>query len=129
LSGQKEPRERWKRVLDAQDAAMGMVLGKIFVKEYFPEAAKKRYVDLVEAIRVVYKDRINQLDWMSDATKAKAQIKLAAMTKKVGYPDKWKDYSALVVGRSSYCENMMNAARWRFNDMISKYGKPVDRTE
>jgi putative endopeptidase len=129
LSGQKEQRPRWKRVLDAEDAAMGMVLGKIFVKEYFPEAAKKRYADLVEAIRVAYKDRINQLDWMSDATKAKAQQKLSGITKKVGYPDKWKDYSALVVGRGSYCENMMNAARWRFNDMIAKFGKPVDRTE
>ena len=129
LSGQKEPRDRWKRVLDSQDAAMGMVLGKIFVKEYFPEAAKKRYKDLVEAIRVAYRDRINQLDWMSDPTKAKAQTKLAAITTKVGYPDKWKDYSALVISRNSYCENMMNAARWRFNDMISKFGKPVDRTE
>jgi putative endopeptidase len=129
LSGQKEPRERWKRVLDAQGAAMGMVLGRIFVQEYFPEAAKKRYADLVEAIRVAYKDRINQLDWMSDETKAQAQAKLASITKKVGYPDKWKDYSALVIARNSYCENMMNAARWRFNDMVSKYGKPVDRTE
>jgi putative endopeptidase len=129
LSGQKQPRERWKRVLDAQDAAMGMVLGKLFVKEYFPEAAKKRYSNLVEGIRVAYRDRINQLDWMSDATKAKAQAKLAAITEKVGYPDKWKDYSALVVSRHSYCENMMNAAKWRFNDMVSKFGKPVDRTE
>jgi len=129
LSGQKEQRPRWKRVLDAQDAAMGMVVGRMFVQAYFPETAKKRYSDLVEAIRAAYHDRIQQLDWMSDATKAKALEKLAAITKKVGYPDKWKDYSALVVGRNSYCENMMNAARWRFNDMLSKFGKPVDRTE
>jgi putative endopeptidase len=66
---------------------------------------------------------------MSPATKARAQQKLAAMTAKVGYPDKWKDYSALIVGRGSYCENMMNAARWRFDDMVAKFGKPVDRTE
>jgi putative endopeptidase len=66
---------------------------------------------------------------MSDETKVKAQTKLAAITRKVGYPDKWKDYSALVIARNSYCENMMNAAKWRFNDMVSKYGKPVDRTE
>jgi putative endopeptidase len=66
---------------------------------------------------------------MSAQTKAKAQLKLAAVTTKVGYPDKWKDYSALVIGRDSYCENMMNAARWRFNDRIGKYGKPVDRAE
>jgi putative endopeptidase len=129
LNGQKEPRLRWKRVLDAEGDAMGMVLGRIFVKEYFPPVAKKRYADMVEAIRTAYRDRINQLDWMSDSTKARALQKLAAVYPKVGYPDKWKDYSALVVGRSSYAENMMNAARWGFNDMISKFGKPVDRTE
>jgi putative endopeptidase len=99
------------------------------VQQYFPEAAKKRYADMVEAIRTAYGARIDKLDWMSAATKAKAHEKLAAVTKKVGYPDKWKDYSALVVSRNSYCENMMNAARWRFNDNVSKFGKPVDRTE
>jgi putative endopeptidase len=129
LRGQKEQRELWKRVLDSEGHAMGMVLGRIFVKEYFPEAAKKRYNDLVEAIRVAYHDRIERLDWMSPETKAKAQVKLAAVTKKVGYPDKWKDYSALIVGRDSYCQNMMNAARWRFDDRLSKLGKPVDRSE
>ena len=129
LSGQQELRARWKRVLDAEDGAMGMVLGRIFVNEYFPEATKKRYADLVDAFRTAYRARIDRLEWMSPATKAKAQQKLAAMTAKVGYPDKWKDYSALVVGRGSYCENMMNAARWRFDDMVAKFGKPVDRAE
>ena len=129
LSGQKEQRERWKRVLDNEGKAMGMVLGKIFVQEYFPEAAKKRYVALVEAIREAYSERIDRLDWMSPETKAKAQQKLAAVMPKVGYPDKWKDYSALVIGQDSYAHNMMNAARWRFNDAVSKFGKPVDRTE
>ena len=129
LNGQKEPRPRWKRVLDAQEGAMGMVLGRIFVQEYFPVATKQRYVNLVEAIRAAYSARIERLDWMSAETKAKAQIKLAAMTAKVGYPDKWKDYSTLVVGTNSYAENMMNASRWHFQDMVSKFGKPVDRTE
>ena len=129
LNGQKEPRARWKRVLDAEGDAMGMVLGRIFVNEYFPPAEKKRYSDLVEAIRTSYRERINKLTWMSDSTKARAQQKLAAVMPKVGYPDKWKDYSALVIGRSSYAENMMNANRWAFNDNISKFGKPVDRTE
>ncbi|HEX9128085.1 MAG TPA: M13 family metallopeptidase, partial [Gemmatimonadaceae bacterium] len=129
LNGQKEPRLRWKRVLDAEGDAMGMVLGRIFVKEYFPPVAKQRYADMVEAIRTAYRDRINKLDWMSDSTKARALQKLTAVYPKVGYPDKWKDYSALVVARNSYAENMMNAARWGFNDMISKFGKPVDRTE
>ncbi len=129
LVGQKEQRDRWKRVLDNEGNAMGMVLGKIFVQEYFPDAAKRRYVALVEAIRTAYGERIDHLDWMSDETKAKAHKKLAAVTPKVGYPDKWKDYSALVIGRDSYAQNMMNAARWGFNDAVSKFGKPVDRAE
>jgi putative endopeptidase len=129
LGGQEEPRPRWKRVLDAQGEAMGMVLGRLFVKEYFPAAAKRRYTAMVEAIRAAYRERIHRLDWMSDATKARALQKLAAIRPKVGYPDKWKDYSALVIGRESYAANMMHGARWQFEDMISKYGKPVDRTE
>ncbi len=129
LRGADEKRPRWKRVLDAEEDAMGMVLGKLFVAEYFPEKTKQRYNDLVEAIRVEYAERIKELDWMSEPTKAKALDKLSKMSKKVGYPDKWKDYSALVIGTNSYCENMMNASRWQFNDMVSKYGKPVDRTE
>lgn len=129
LEGSETQRERWKRVLDAEESAMGMVLGKLFVAEYFPAKAKERYVNMVEAIRDAYAVRIQNLDWMSDTTKAKALDKLKKMTKKVGYPDKWKDYSALVVGTNSYCENMMNASRWDFNDMISKFGKPIDRTE
>lgn len=129
LAGQEEPRLRWKRVLDAQGDAMGMVLGRRFVKEYFPPAAKRRYTAMVEAIRAAYRERIHRLDWMSGATKARALQKLAGITPKVGYPDKWKDYSALVIGRESYAANMMNGARWQFDDMISKYGKPVDRTE
>ena len=129
LSGAREQRPRWKRVLDAEGNAMGMVLGKLFVKEYFPERAKKRYSDMVEAVREVYAERIKALTWMDDTTKQKALAKLGTMKKKVGYPDVWKDYSKLVIGTNSYCENMMNASRWMFNDMISKYGKPVDRNE
>jgi putative endopeptidase len=129
LSGQKEPRPRWKRVLDSENGPMGMVVGRIFVKAYFPESEKKRYADLVEAIRSAYSERIDRLDWMSPETKAKAHQKLASVTKKVGYPDKWKDYSGLMIGRSSYADNIMSISRWRFDDMLSKFGKPVDRTE
>lgn len=129
LSGAREQRPRWKRVLDSEGDAMGMVLGKLFVKEYFPETAKKRYNDMVEAVREVYAERIKALTWMNDTTKQKALTKLSTMKKKVGYPDQWKDYSKLMIGTNSYCENMMNAMRWRFADMISKYGKPVDRNE
>ncbi|HTF04087.1 MAG TPA: M13 family metallopeptidase [Bacteroidia bacterium] len=129
LQGAETQRERWKRVLDAEEDAMGMVLGKLWSAAYFDETAKQRYNNLVEAIRGAYAVRIQSLDWMSDTTKTKALDKLQRMSKKVGYPDKWKDYSALVVGTNSFCENMMNASRWQFNDRVSKYGKPIDRTE
>jgi len=129
LSGQKEQRPRWKRVLDAENHGLGMVLGRAFVKEYFPEAAKQRYNALVEEIRSAYGGRIDRLDWMSDATKAKAHEKLAAVTKKVGYPEKWRDDSALAVARNSYAENVIYARRWRFDYQKAKFGKPVDRSE
>ncbi len=129
LRGQQEQRARAKRVLDQENRALGMILGRSFVAEYFPESAKRRYDAIVEAIRTAYGERIDKLDWMSAATKRKAREKLAAVAKKVGYPDHWKDYSALTIGRDSYADNMMRAARWRFEDSVSKFGKPVDRTE
>ncbi len=129
LSGQKEERPRWKRVIDSENRAIGFVLGRVFVKEYFPARSKKRYVDMVEAFRRAYGARIDRLDWMSPETKAKAHQKLASLVKKVGFPNKWKNYSTLVIGRSSYVENIVAANRWEFDDMVSKYGKPVDRAE
>ncbi len=129
LTGAKEPRPRWKRVLDAEEATMGEALGQLFVKEYFNETAKKRYTDMVEAIRDAYKERIQKLTWMSDSTKLKAYDKLARITKKVGYPDKWKDFSALKIDRSSYLANIQRGRLWWHNYNINKLGKPVDRTE
>ncbi len=129
LSGAKEPRPRWKRVLDAEEGAMGEALGQLFVKEYFSATAKKRYIDMVEAIRDAYKDRINKLHWMSDSTKRKALAKLSAITKKVGYPDKWKDFSALKIDKGPYVLNMQRARAWWHNYNFNKLGKPVDRTE
>jgi putative endopeptidase len=128
FSGARETRPRWKRVLDAEEAAMGEALGQLFVKEYFNETAKKRYIDMVEAIRDAYKDRINKLAWMSDSTKQKALAKLSRITKKVGYPDKWKDFSALKIGKGSYVLNIQSANIWWHNYDINKLGKPVDRT-
>ena len=129
LAGEKEPRPQWKRALDAQEQAMGMILGRRFVTEFFPATAKKRYTDLVLAIQQAYSNRLDRLDWMSPSTKAKAHEKLQSVTAKVGYPDHWKDYSALEIGTESLAQNMMNASRWQFQEMISKFGKPVDRTE
>jgi len=129
LSGASQQRLRWKRVLDAEEGAMGEALGQLFVKEYFNEAAKKRYTDLVESIRDAYKERIKNLSWMSDSTKQKAYDKLAKITKKVGYPDKWKDFSALQIDRGPFVLNMQRANEWWNNYMVNKLGKPVDRTE
>ena len=129
LTGQKEQKPRWKRALQTENRALGMILGRIFVKEYFPESSKQRYEALVETMRTTFGQRIDRLDWMSAATKAKAHEKLTGLVKKVGYPNKWKDYSTLAVGRTSYADNVMSAARWEFADRLSKFGKPVDRTE
>jgi len=108
---------------------MGEALGQLFVKEYFNEKAKKRYTELVEAIRSAYRDRINQLTWMSPETKKKALDKLDKITPKVGYPDKWKDFSALKIDRGAYVLNVQRANEWWHNYNFNKLGKPVDRTE
>ena len=129
MNGQKVQQPRWKRALEAENMSIGNILGRSFVKEYFPPAAKKRYSDLIDTFKAVYHNRIDLYDWMSPETKKKAHEKLTSMVKKVGYPDKWKDYSALKIGKNSFCENMMNASTWVFRDNISKFGKPVDRSE
>ncbi len=129
LSGAKEPRPRWKRVLDAQERAMGEALGQLFVKEYFDETAKKRYENLVEAIRDAYKERIAKLTWMSDETKAKAYDKLAKIKKKVGYPDKWKDFTAMDISKTSFVQNIQKANEWWHQYNVNKLGKPVNRDE
>ncbi len=129
FSGAKERKPRWKRVISSEESVMGELLGQLYVKEYFNETAKQRYSDLVEAIRAALKDRISQLTWMSDSTKQKAFAKLAAIRKKVGYPDKWKDFSAMKIGKDSYVQNLINARLWWHQYEISKLGKPVDRDE
>lgn len=129
FSGAKERRTRWKRIMNAQEGAMGELLGKAYVKEYFNEKTKKRYEDLVEAIRDAFKLRIEKLTWMSDSTKQKAYTKLAAIKKKVGYPDKWKDFSKMEIGKESFVQNMMNANKWWHDFNMDKLGKPVNRDE
>jgi len=129
LSGRKAQLPRWKRVLDAENSMMGEVLGQLFVKEYFPEKEKKRYVDLVEAMRTSFKEHIEKLDWMSEPTKQKAYAKLAKVMPKVGYPDKWKDFSSLTISRRPYVLNAINANNFWYRFNANKLGKPVDRTE
>lgn len=129
LSGIKKQKPRWKRVLNEEENAMGEALGQLFVKEYFNEKAKKRYSDMVEDIREALKNRIKKLDWMSDATKEKALVKLAKMKKKVGYPDKWKDFSAMAIKDQPYVRNVIAAREWWHQYEVNKLGKPVDREE
>lgn len=129
ISGKKEQLPRWKRVLDAEEAVMGELLGQLFVKDYFNETAKKRYEQMVDNVIAAYRERIQKLDWMSAATKEKALLKLSTITKKVGYPDKWKDYSDLKIVRNSYVANIIAANEWYNHRQIAKLGKPVDRTE
>ncbi|MEO6167933.1 MAG: M13 family metallopeptidase [Chitinophagales bacterium] len=129
LNGTKEQRPRWKRVLDEEENLMGFMLGQLYVERYYSPEVKARYDKMVDNVLDAYRERINQLDWMSDATKQKAQQKLGTVMKKVGYPDKWRDYSSLVIDKRSYAENVMRATKWHNDYEIAKLNKPVDRTE
>ncbi len=129
IRGAEQMRPRWKRALNAEEQAMGEALGQLFAKEYFNEKAKKRYEDMVENVRDAYKKRMEKLDWMTDSTRQKALAKLSTITKKVGYPDKWKDFSSLKIDRNSYAQNMMRANEWWNTYYMNKMGKPVDRKE
>ncbi len=129
FSGAKERKPRWKRGISAEEGAMGELLGQLYVKKYFNETAKQRYERMAEEIRTAYKERIQKLPWMSDSTKQKAILKLEAINKKIGYPDKWKDFSGMQISKESYLQNLINANTWweRFN--LNKLGKPVDKSE
>ena len=129
FSGAKERKPRWKRAIEMEEDAMGEMLGQLYVKEFFNETAKKRYTVMVEDIRAALKDRIAKLPWMGDSTKQKAYIKLAAIKSKVGYPDKWKDFSSMEIGRESLAKNYMTAKLWWHNYNFNKLGKPVNRDE
>jgi len=129
MSGVKEQRPRWKRVQDATENSMGELLGQIYVKKYYSPETKKRYESLVNNMVAAFAQRIKNLDWMSDSTKQKAIYKLSKLTKKVGYPDKWKDFSKLSVDRSSYVRNTINANIFWSDRDANKLGKPVDRLE
>ena len=129
LRGAKAMRPRWKRVLDMQENALGEALGQLFVREYFKPEAKARYDTLVKNVVASFADHIQKVDWMSAPTKVVALQKLRTITPKVGYPNKWKDYSALTIDRSSLTANVMRANQWQYRYELNKLGKPVDRTE
>ena len=130
VSGVKEQRPRWKRALSATEGTMGEAIGQLYVEKYFPESSKEYMVGLVENLRTALGKHIINLPWMSDETKLNAIKKLNAFTVKIGYPDKWKDYSGMEVDpKLSYYENMHNIGMWYQREHNAKWGKPVDRTE
>jgi putative endopeptidase len=129
LTGQAVKKPRSEEMVQAVDASLGHALAQLYVKKYFPEEAKKRMAVLVDNLKKAFEGRINNLDWMSDSTKAKAKEKLYAFTEKIGYPDKWRDYSNVDVKRDAYFENRLSANKNDFNYSLAKVGQPVDRTE
>jgi len=129
LSGIKEQRPRWKRVLDAEEDNIGELLGQVWVKKYCSPETKARYEKLTNDIISVYRDRIQALTWMSPETKVKALSKLDHVGRKVAYPDKWRDYSTLAIERDSYAADQVRINEWWFHHEANKLGKPIDRTE
>lgn len=129
MSGQEENRARWKRVQGNTSDALSEAIGQLYVAEYFPPEAKERMTDLVKNLRVALGQRIDNLEWMSEPTKQKAHEKLATINVKIGYPDKWRDYSDLEVKRDSYFDNVMQARKFAVEYSRSKINKPVDKSE
>ncbi|MBK8723480.1 MAG: M13 family metallopeptidase, partial [Saprospiraceae bacterium] len=129
LSGQKEDNQRWKKMVSNVDEGMGDLLGQLYVKKYFTPTAKKRMDELVSNLQVAFEKRISNLDWMSDSTKVSAKSKLKAFLKKIGFPDKWKNFDDVSIDKANYFANAKNVELHSFKVMVNKIGKPVDRTE
>ncbi|MFW5662161.1 MAG: M13 family metallopeptidase [Bacteroidota bacterium] len=129
LSGKKKNRDRWKRVLSVTNSSLSEAVGKVYVEKYFPPEAKERMLGLVEHLRLSFAERIKKLDWMTEETKEKALAKLGAISVKIGYPEKWTDYSSVEVTRDNYLRNVINARGFSFKDNIRKAGKKKDPAE
>ncbi|MFN2507523.1 MAG: M13 family metallopeptidase [Chthoniobacterales bacterium] len=129
LTGAEKLKERWKRVVESTDASIGEALGKLYVADNFPPESKARMLELVKNVQEAMADSIKTRDWMDDATKQEALKKLAAFTVKIGYPDKWRDYSTLKIDRVSYAGNAIRAAVFETDRQLKKVGKPIDRSE
>ncbi len=129
-SGVQQQRPRWKRALGVPDGYMGEAIGRLYVEKHFPETSKQKMLDLVGNLKTALGKHIINLPWMTDETKLKAIEKLNSFTVKIGYPDKWKDYSAMEIDPAfSYYRNVHNASMWHNKEQLSKWGKPVDKTE
>ena len=129
LTGAKEIQPRWKRCAQSTDRALGEALGQVYVQKYFPPEAKARALEMVRNLIAALHDDLQTLPWMGPDTRAQATAKLEAFAVKIGYTDKWRDYSALKIDRRSYAENQIRATLFEFSRRLDKIGKPVDRTE
>ena len=129
LRGQPEQQPRWKRAVGLVERAMGEGLGKLYVEKHFPAENKARMERLVANLLEAYRQSIDTLDWMSPATKKQAQLKLSTFKPKIGYPNKWRDYSALTIARDDLAGNVMRANAFEFQRNIDKLGRPIDRDE
>ncbi|UAB84340.1 M13 family metallopeptidase [Zunongwangia sp. SCSIO 43204] len=129
ISGQAVQKTRGEIMASAVDGYLGEALGQLYVKKYFPEEAKERMQELVDNVQKAYAKRIEDLEWMSDSTKIKAKEKLAAITKKIGYPDNWKDYANVSIDRDTYFENIVSASSAAYQRNLEKLGEPVDKSE
>ena len=129
MRGTKQMKPRWKRALEKCDATVGEQLGKLFVEKHFPEESKQQVLDMIANINEVFKERVKELEWMGDSTKMKAMEKLSKFTYKIGYPDKWEDYSSVDIAPDALAQNVMNMNEFGYNHMINKIGKPIDKGE
>lgn len=129
FSGQKAQKERWKTMVSNTDGGLQDLASELFVKKYFTAEAKKRMDELVNNLQTAFKSRIEKLDWMNDSTRQKALSKLQAIVKKIGYPDKWKSFDDVEISRDNYFTNNQSIGRHSYKEMITKLGKPVDKTE
>jgi putative endopeptidase len=129
LSGQEEQEPRWKRAAHVLDGTIGEALGQLYVEKYFPPEAKARMNQLVENLKEVFHDHLAKVDWMTDATRQKALAKFARFTQKIGYPDKFRDYSSVEIRRDDYLGNVRRAAAFEDHRELVRLGKPVDKTE
>ncbi|MGB6639230.1 MAG: M13 family metallopeptidase, partial [Thermoanaerobaculia bacterium] len=129
LQGTEEMKPRWKRVLNVINGNMGEALGQLYVEKAFPPQAKASALEMIGNLQAAVKERIEKLDWMGDETRAKALEKLAAFNAKIGYPDEWRDYTALEIGRTSYADNVRAAVTFEMRRNLDKIGEPIDRNE
>jgi putative endopeptidase len=129
LRGTNVMKPRWKRALSKANGNVGEQIGKLFVEKHFPEASKQKVLDLIGNINTVFKERVQQLDWMGEETKAKAMEKLSKFTYKIGYPDKWEDYSSVDINPNTLAANVMNMTYFEYKKNVNRLGQPIDKDE